>query len=167
MIRSGNIKNYFGENAWEPVYWTAVTQCGAKERASMSMVMNSTWSSMNKGAFKYQLLKKNLYNGVNYVFALLPKLIAFLYLPDELIFHSSFHYFFPLFLSLPFLSCVILSSFFPMYCLRTSCFFLHFSFNLIPVSFVYNFLVWKARHRILSAPTVSLNHLTEISTPLK
>jgi hypothetical protein len=34
------------------------------------------------------------------------------------------------------------------------------------VSFAHNFLVREARHRILSAPTVSLNHLTEISTPL-
>ena len=122
---------------------------------------------MNKGAFKYQLLKKNLYNGVNYVFALLPKLIAFLDRPDQLIFHSSFPYFFPLLLSLSFLSYVILSSFSPTYCLRTSCFFLHFPFNLIPVSFVHNFLVLEARQRILSAPTVSLNHLTEISTLLK
>jgi hypothetical protein len=65
------------------------------------------------------------------------------------------------------LSCVILSSFSPTYCLRTSCFFLHFWFNLIPVSFVHNFLVRGARHRILSAPTKSLNHLTAISTPLK
>jgi hypothetical protein len=122
---------------------------------------------MNKGAFKYQILKKNLYSGVNYVFALLPKLIAFLDLPDQLIFHSSFPYLFPLFHSLSFLSCVILSSFSHTYCLQTSCFFLHFSFNLIPVSFVHNFLVRDARHKVLSAPAVSLNHLTEISTPLK
>lgn len=159
--------------AWEAVDWIVVTQEQQLKQAFMITVMNNTWGSMNTAKFQPAAVEQNKKTFKRSQLSVCPTIQIHCSLDpsDELIFRSSFPYSFPLSLSPLFcfsLSCHAL--FFPRFpSLLTFelCFFIRFSFNLIPLTFVYNFSARQAWHNTHNLSSLGLNHLTEILTPLK